>query len=302
LLSGRFLLGLLFLWISNVLLFNLGADLSFLGIKSFLNRKLTVRSLSAKENLFTRKVLVWRKYIEFDPASKKVGAGQRIDELYELIERFGSSEEEDPIPKLKDSLARDVWQLCFGFALIYFLVLPYHNIAVCVNWFIVVCLVMTPIAYVGIEKISEILTKSKTELIAAIKFLIFQREVLEQLNKLGCNPYKKTEESGQEEYISVAGIELILVIYNGRQSLDEFRLKSYYKLANEKGRPVALIMNSAITCKVQALAQAIEDSVLVYCFPDEVDLKETLWRKFFYMKKELRVPNRLRPGDQRNTD
>ncbi len=84
LLSGRFLLGLLFLWISNVLLFNLGADLSFLGIKSFLNRKLTVRSLSVKENLLIRKVLVWRKYIEFDPASKKVGAGQRIDELYEL--------------------------------------------------------------------------------------------------------------------------------------------------------------------------------------------------------------------------
>ncbi len=218
------------------------------------------------------------------------------------IERFGSSEEEDPIPKLKDSLARDVWQLCFGFALIYFLVLPYHNTAVYVNWFIVVCLGMTPIAYVGIEKISEILTESKIELIAAIKFLIFQREVLEQLNKLGCNPYNNTEESGQEEYVRVAGIELILVIYNGRQSLDEVRLKSYYKLASEKGRPVALITNSAITSKVQALAQAFEDSVLVYFFPDEVDIKETLWRKFFYMKKGLRVPNRSRHRDQGNMD
>jgi hypothetical protein len=274
------LLGLLFLSISHLFFYVFGSDTAFWLLKGIFRRLLVFSKPSPRENAVLRKGMLWRKYIVFNPVTKQITAGERIEELYAIIETFASEEEDAPVELLKDSLIRDAWQLCFAFSIIYFVVPPFHHFATTINHLIIAGLVLIPYLYVAIDQITAALIKRKANFLHALRFLVFQRDVYQQLNELGSTPYTKNAKTIQQpEYIRMVIAEYLLVLYDRAQPIDDTVIKHYLDRVKKMACPMVVFSQVPPTETAGRLLHAVEGDLTPIHFPDEIDIKGTFWKQ-----------------------
>ena len=282
--SGRLLLALLFLWLSHIALYTLGAELTFWILKGILRRQMKFKKLSKGEGALLRKALVWREYIEFDQ-NGNINAGDRVEELYFIIETFGNEEDDSEAQLIKHSLIRDAWQLCFSFSIVYFFILPYHEHTVIINRLIEIGLILIPATYVAMERLTELFSSKRIDMLNVLTFLIFKREIHKQLNAIGSIPYKKGEGEPTSEYIRVAGREFIFTIYDRTQEIETSTIKQYLTKIKTMGCPMVIFSRIPAGEQAKELFRAVEDDLILVYFEDQVDLKESFWRQQMNKKK-----------------
>jgi hypothetical protein len=286
-LSGRLLLSLFFLVVSHLLLFNLGHAMVFWPLQRIFDAKIQFNKPVAEAGALIRYGLRLLKVVQYDQQSNKWMAGENIDDFSEFIQAFSSNGEESLVGELKHSILNDVWKLCFGFNIVYFIFLPFYKQTFLFDFILIFLLFAIPYFYVILSKLYLLGIKHKEKILQDVEALKTVRVIFETFKNAG-SPITHCVDSiegGSDDQIIFGGVKYILKMHFAIFPLHDSLLKSYKEEGERKKLPLIILSDQDISEEATKIMEDCTGAIIIVKWEKGIDLRGEIWTRINEARK-----------------